>query len=328
MNLFIAFGATPVSDGLLSNLSALKAGLYKLKALGTATTVTQGKATLASASFVSGISSFATGVDVAVTAGTVELASGVYTMNVTAADNVANTATISIVNSSGITVATTDLTTTDVGATIDLVDSSNADAPTGLSITTAGSGFTTTDSMTFEYVAAGNVKYELQDASGGKVTIDKDGAGSGTTTGTVGYYDASSVSNIRTGVGVSFNSAAFATTLKNQTLSFNYGEAGNYIVDVSTADRASTYMATVNNAIDTVNSSMTSLGSLMARLSFKEDQISTAQINVEASYSRIMNANMAEEQVNASKFTILQQTATAMLAQANTAPQSLLTLFR
>jgi flagellin len=41
-----------------------------------------------------------------------------------------------------------------------------------------------------------------------------------------------------------------------------------------------------------------------------------------------MNANMAEEQVNASKFQILQQTATAMLAQANAAPQFLLSLFQ
>jgi flagellin len=41
-----------------------------------------------------------------------------------------------------------------------------------------------------------------------------------------------------------------------------------------------------------------------------------------------MNANMAEEQVEASKLMILQQTATAMLAQANAAPQFLLQLFR
>jgi flagellin len=41
-----------------------------------------------------------------------------------------------------------------------------------------------------------------------------------------------------------------------------------------------------------------------------------------------MNANMAEEQVNASKYSILQQTAIAMLAQANMAPRSLLSLFR
>jgi flagellin len=41
-----------------------------------------------------------------------------------------------------------------------------------------------------------------------------------------------------------------------------------------------------------------------------------------------MNANMASEQVEASKYAILQQTATAMLAQANVAPQFLLKLFQ
>ena len=67
---------------------------------------------------------------------------------------------------------------------------------------------------------------------------------------------------------------------------------------------------------------------MTGRLTYKEDQVTSAQINLEASYSRIMNANMAEEQVNASKLLILQQTATAMLAQANQAPQFLLSLFR
>jgi len=41
-----------------------------------------------------------------------------------------------------------------------------------------------------------------------------------------------------------------------------------------------------------------------------------------------MNANMAEEQVESSKFSILQQTATAMLSQANVAPQFILSLFQ
>jgi flagellin len=66
----------------------------------------------------------------------------------------------------------------------------------------------------------------------------------------------------------------------------------------------------------------------MARLTFKEDSLTVQYINTEAAYNRIMNANMAQEQVEASKFMILQQTATAMLAQANVAPQFLLTLFR
>ena len=87
-------------------------------------------------------------------------------------------------------------------------------------------------------------------------------------------------------------------------------------------------MTVANTALDKVTSALSDLGSLMARLTFKEDSVATAQINVEASYNRIMNANMAEEQMNASKYSILQQTGIAMLAQANQAPQNLLSLFR
>jgi flagellin len=88
------------------------------------------------------------------------------------------------------------------------------------------------------------------------------------------------------------------------------------------------YMSWVGTKLDTVSSQLANIGAMTGRLSFKEDQVSAAQINVEGAYNRIMNANMAEEQVNASKFTILQQTSTAMLAQANAAPQFLLSLFR
>ena len=73
---------------------------------------------------------------------------------------------------------------------------------------------------------------------------------------------------------------------------------------------------------------MRKVGAFKARLTFKEDSLTVQYINTEAAYNRIMNANMAQEQVEASKFVILQQTATAMVAQANVAPQFLLTLFR
>ncbi|NOH01752.1 MAG: hypothetical protein HND47_07225 [Chloroflexi bacterium] len=80
--------------------------------------------------------------------------------------------------------------------------------------------------------------------------------------------------------------------------------------------------------MDKITSALSDLGSLSARLTFKEEAVTTAQVNVESAHSRIMNANMAEEQMNVSKYMILQQTALAMLAQANQAPQNLLSLFR
>jgi len=84
----------------------------------------------------------------------------------------------------------------------------------------------------------------------------------------------------------------------------------------------------LEDKLDSVNEMMAKVGAFTGRLTFKEDQVTAAQINVEASYNRIMNANMAEEQVNASKYLILQQTSIAMLAQANQSPQFLLSLFR
>lgn len=87
-------------------------------------------------------------------------------------------------------------------------------------------------------------------------------------------------------------------------------------------------MTSVNTAIDTVKTNIANLGAFSARLSFKEEALSVQHANTESAFNRIMNANMAEEQVEASKLQILQQTATAMLAQANSAPQFVLQLFR
>jgi flagellin len=97
-------------------------------------------------------------------------------------------------------------------------------------------------------------------------------------------------------------------------------------LDVTTSSTASTALSNVNTAIDTINTSLQTIGSASSRMSIKEANISIAITNVTASYSRIYNADMANEQLEATKYLVLQQTATAMLAQANLAPQSILQL--
>ena len=186
--------------------------------------------------------------------------------------------------------------------------------------------------MSFEYIKAGDVKLALQDGTGQAQTIARNTAG--TITGTSAYQAYNTEYNSGRGVAVKLHGtwdsitpySTSSTTAGVQN--FTYERANNYSVNVSTASRAGAYMTTVSTALDKVTGALSDLGSLMARLTYKEDQTATDQVNVEGAYSRIMNANMAEEQLNASKYTILQQTATAMLAQANAAPQSLLTLFR
>ncbi len=99
-------------------------------------------------------------------------------------------------------------------------------------------------------------------------------------------------------------------------------------LDVSTSSAASSALASVNTAINTINSSLQSIGSTAARMTIKEANISVAITNVWSSYNRIYNADMAAEQMEATKYLVLQQTATAMLAQANLAPQTILSLIR
>jgi flagellin len=88
------------------------------------------------------------------------------------------------------------------------------------------------------------------------------------------------------------------------------------------------YLDEVNNAILTVNTGLTDVGSLINRFSIKSNNIQTTQTNTESALSRIRDADMAQEQLDLTKNQILMQTSTAMLAQANTNSQSILTLFK
>jgi len=98
-------------------------------------------------------------------------------------------------------------------------------------------------------------------------------------------------------------------------------------LEVDTAANASIALSNVNAAIVTVNSTMRSIGSLAARLDVKSSALASIIANTEAAKSQILDADLAYEQLEAVKLQILQQTATAALAQANVAPQSVLSLF-
>jgi len=97
---------------------------------------------------------------------------------------------------------------------------------------------------------------------------------------------------------------------------------------VDTSANASTALGAVNTAIATVNSSIRSVGSLQARLSITESSVASIRVNTQAAKSRVLDADLAAEQLEAVKLQILQQTATAALAQANSSPQAVLSLFR
>jgi flagellin len=109
---------------------------------------------------------------------------------------------------------------------------------------------------------------------------------------------------------------------------FSVQVSGSNLNSASSAANFGAFMDTINKAMDKVSAQLSKVGAMTGRLTFKEDQIAVAQVNVESSYNRIMNADMAFEQLEATKWSILQQTSTTMLAQANAAPQGVLSLFR
>ena len=99
-------------------------------------------------------------------------------------------------------------------------------------------------------------------------------------------------------------------------------------LDVASATAASTAISRIANAITKVNDTIRLIGSLQSRLTTKEATLSTVITNTEAAKSRILDADLAKEQLELTKGQILQQTALVMLAQANVAPQNVLQLIQ
>ena len=97
---------------------------------------------------------------------------------------------------------------------------------------------------------------------------------------------------------------------------------------VTSSFSAAAAMENVDAAIDTLNSSAQSVGEYMIRLSSKEDNLAVAVTNTEAARSRIEDADFAKEQMDLVRAQIVQQTAFSSFAQANSAPQLILSLFR
>ncbi len=84
----------------------------------------------------------------------------------------------------------------------------------------------------------------------------------------------------------------------------------------------------VDAAITSVNDTRSTLGAVQNRLEHTIASLGVAHENLSASESRIRDVDMAEEVVNMTRNQILQQAGTAVLAQANQVPQSVLSLLR
>jgi flagellin len=102
--------------------------------------------------------------------------------------------------------------------------------------------------------------------------------------------------------------------------------ASSIVPDISTRSGARTALATVKAAIGQLVSDQGTVGATLSRLSYTAKQLCVAKINLSAADSGIADADMARESTNYARNNMLVQCGTAMLAQANSMPQSVLRL--
>jgi flagellin len=122
---------------------------------------------------------------------------------------------------------------------------------------------------------------------------------------------------------------------KNQVIQFNIGNMNSQSLGISgfsvSGKRGSTISAMISQidtAVQRVADERAKLGAIQNRLEYSIKSLDVSSENLSASESRIRDADMAREMMNLTKANVLQQAATAMLAQANQAPQSVLQLLR
>ena len=120
-----------------------------------------------------------------------------------------------------------------------------------------------------------------------------------------------------------------------QTVTFNIGNmqaaslgvaTGSLIVSAATS--ANKTMDRVDKAIKSVSAQRSKLGAMQNRLEHTINNLNTSSENLTAAESRIRDTDMAKEMSEYSKNNILQQASQAMLAQAKSAPQSVLQLLQ
>jgi flagellin len=99
-------------------------------------------------------------------------------------------------------------------------------------------------------------------------------------------------------------------------------------IKVETSNNASHAVETLDKALEEVSSAQAKLGAIQNRLSHNIDNLSKSAMLTEQSVGRVVDADFATETSNLSKQQILNQAATAMLAQANQSKQSVLSLLQ
>lgn len=178
------------------------------------------------------------------------------------------------------------------------------------------------------------------------------GAGAKTVSGKVTFADAGisidfgdddvvlSAGTVKTGATNRADFKIGANTFDEDVLSAGIGDMSSiglnrststtekFSIDISNATKANETLDAIDYALDRVSSQRSDLGVIQNRMEYAVSNLSTTEENLTAAESRIRDVDMAEEMVSYTKNTILNQSAMAMLAQANQQPQNILSLLQ
>jgi len=115
-------------------------------------------------------------------------------------------------------------------------------------------------------------------------------------------------------------------TVADATVASELNSVAN--LDISSVEGANLALATVDSALATVSNQRAKFGAIQSRFTSTIANLATNAENLTAARSRVRDADFAQETAELTRAQILQQAGTAMLAQANVAPQNVLSLLQ
>ncbi|MFC4308552.1 flagellin [Steroidobacter flavus] len=253
-------------------------------------------------------------------------AAGVAGLQATADANVQTGTT-----TNGITVAGTDTITLN-GTTISIAGTTDAQTNRTNAITAINSQSATTG-VTAVDTGSG---VRLTAADGRNISVAFGAAGS--TGGDLASYGLGGLSNHTSTFDLTYQAPAGTNSITfGGAMTTGLGAGAHAVtatgtaisaINVSTADNARNALASIDAALSQVSGARATLGATQNRFTSVVASLQTTAENLTASRSRIQDADFASETAAMTKAQILQQAGTAMVAQANSAPQGVLSLLR
>ncbi|MBL8266925.1 flagellin [Steroidobacter sp.] len=252
--------------------------------------------------------------------------SGVAGLQATADANVVTGTTTNGVTVAGTDTITLNGTTISIAGTTDAL-TNRANAVTAINAQSATTGVSAVDTGSgLRLTAADGRNISVAFGTAGSTGGDLASYGLGGLSDHTGTFDLTY--QAATGVNSITFGGALATTLGTTT--HNVGQTGNAIstINVSTAENARNALASIDAALSQISGARATLGATQNRFTSVVASLQTTAENLSASRSRIQDADFASETAAMTKAQILQQAGTAMVAQANSAPQNVLSLLR